>query len=66
MYSFGFLVLWKEKMRRKRSARWLRREVSESVDLMMSSSLPPPSSSVAVVVVVDSLVSPVVDILFWA
>ena len=62
MYSFGFLVLWKEKIRRMRSARWLRREARESVVLMTSPPSPPspspPSSSVAVVVVVGSFVSP--------
>ena len=70
MYCFGFLVLWKEKIRRRRSARWLRREASEGVVLMMSPPPPPsppspppapPFSSVAVEV--GSFVSP--DMFFF-
>ena len=65
MYSFGFLVLWKEKMHRRRSARWLRREARDGAWLMASPPPPPlpPSSSVAAVVV-GSFVSKVVDIFY--
>ena len=44
MYSFGFLVLWKEKIRWTRSARWLRCDARENVDLTSPSSPPPPPS----------------------
>ena len=43
-------------MRRRRSARWLRRDAREGVDLIKSSPLPPSASS-SVAVVVGSFLS---------
>jgi len=53
-------------MRRRRSARWLRRDAREGVDLIKSSPLPPSASS-SVAVVVGSFLSFVsqVDDIFW-